>query len=176
MALDTTIKQLLEQYNAVAQAQTTDTLRGLADCADDLFNAAREEIQAQTGAQISVVMEKLDTTVPLLSSDIDLIKLWMVGDAVAYLRRENDYQNWLKELSRLAGELARLNHPNLTVQEMGDMQGTVSDLCGLIPLVQKYAEQQERLARFDKAVLKLDAQSRAFIKTVLQHKIDSPDD
>jgi hypothetical protein len=176
MALDGNIRELLERYNSVAQAQTEDSVRALGDATDDMLGALREEIQSKTMERMQGIVEKLGSGIPLTSDDADLVRLWVVGDAMNYLRREDEYQNWLRDLSRLAGEIAGLNRPDLNVDELGKLQGAVSDMNGILPMVEKYAEQRDRVARFDKAVAKTDPQSLKFLQGVLQHKIDSPDD
>ena len=68
---------------------------------DDLL---REQIQSDTSTKIQQIIKKLRSDSDINDTDLTLVKLWLTGDAQAYLEMENDYNGWLSELRSCGGK------------------------------------------------------------------------
>jgi len=88
---------------------------------NQLQQRVREQIQAATQTEIAGVIATLDAGTDPTPAQLDLIRLWMVGDAEHYVRLEGDYRTWVAELDRLVGEMTRAQAAVLTVTDLSKL-------------------------------------------------------
>ncbi|MDA8132141.1 MAG: hypothetical protein M0011_11620 [Elusimicrobia bacterium] len=162
-------------YNKFVSEKRPDQLRGLYDALFNLNAALREEMQAATAETVKILISKLQKGLAPAQDEMEFIRLWLIGDAEAYLSRENDLDNWLKELDRIMSEVAAGGAPANVRSAMG-LRGTVTDALGLIPGVQRYYEAEDRVKRFEKSTASLDSATMLLISNLLESKIKSAND
>ena len=91
-------------------------LNALSSALARLSDELREQIQAATAAQVTPIIELLKADGPIEAKELELIRLWLVGDAEYYVKTENDFPAWLAELDRLLGVLRQLRSEAVTAR------------------------------------------------------------
>ncbi|MDA8129949.1 MAG: hypothetical protein M0011_00445 [Elusimicrobia bacterium] len=162
-------------YDKFVSEKKPDQLRALYDSLFNLNAALREEMQAATAETVKILISKLQKGLAPAPDEMEFIRLWLIGDAEAYLSRENDLENWLKELERIMSEVSAGGAPANVRSAMG-LQGTVADALGLVPGIQRYYEAADRVKRFEKSTASLDASTMLLISNLLESKIKSASD
>lgn len=137
-----------------------------------LDSALREFEQSQLKGDVDKAIRALAAGRPLSREEQAAVRAIIVGDAEAYLKMENNFKEWQTELKRLEGEMERLaRSPNLdAVQEL---RGVVKDAVRLLPIIRSYAEEKDRLDRFNTAFAHLDDDNRELLVTLLREKLSS---
>ena len=166
----------LESYNKFAATRNSDALRKLYDTLYNMNAALREEMQRTTLETIKIIMAKLDKGTVPTPDDMQFIRLWLVGDAEAYTSRENDFNNWTAELTRLMTVISQSAENISDVRSMMAVQGTIVDALGVIPGIQRYMESLDRVKRFENSTKTLDASTMLAIKNLLESKVKSAND
>jgi hypothetical protein len=122
-----------DQLDRVIAAQPVDPnidegrLNALSGTLATLDIELREQIQAATAAQVAPLITALQADGPVEPADLELIRLWLVGDAEYYLKMENDFPAWVSELNRLIGVLRDLRAEAVTPTTMARVEATVRD-------------------------------------------------
>jgi hypothetical protein len=166
----------IEAAHAAARQDDVGSFQSLTPRLTALAGSLRETYQTSVATPILKVIEKLTSDAALTSDDIALVESFMIGDAEAYTRVENDFQNWIGELARLVKSLSdkteRLQGPAIldAMGEVQDAQRVLGDVCN-------YLEQQERVARYKRTTSKaLDSGSRAMLVEILRRQLASADE
>lgn len=155
-----------------AAKKAPELLREAVAAFDNLRAEAREQMQAATSPKMRNLLDKLDKGSPLSDEDKTLLRIWLVGDAAAYVTAENDYQGWLAELERLSAAVADKAAVDMTPQALMELSGLCEDALNLLPNIQKYIEQNDRLQRFEETLRNLGPQDYKFLYGVLKLKLD----
>lgn len=138
-----------------------------------LENDLRELMQSETSEEISAIISKLETNATITDADMELIRFWVVGDAKAYLKMENDYLGWLDELDRLFLVLKDLQDKQLTLENMGKISGTVRDAIRVIGDIIYFKQQEERITNFENASKDLNSDNKLIVANILKQKLAS---
>jgi hypothetical protein len=168
--------QTLQRLHGQAKLDDVGSFERLTPTLLALSNGLRESYQAAFVGPVTALIAKLKAGVTPTREEMALAEAFMVGDAEAYVRVENDFQGWLAELGRLVGVLVGLG-ANLdaartleALGEVGDAQRVVGDVCN-------YLEEKERVDRFRKTTAAgLDADRARMLAGLLEQKLDSADD
>ena len=99
----------------------------------------------------------------------------MVGDAEGYVKRENNFQDWLEEYRRLMDVIAAWESKTGSIQELVEVHGVLEDAIKLADAVAHYLEDRERVARFEKAMTSMNAEDNKFIAGMLKSMLTSPE-
>lgn len=134
------------------RAMTDGAFQQAASLVSDAKNAVREELQRKTYSQIETIVANLRSGAPLSSSDIALVKAWIVGDAESYTAMENNFHDWLAEYDRLERSLASYEGKDCSSDELSQLQGILEDATRISYDIATFLEKQERMKRFDSAV------------------------
>ena len=109
-------------------------------------------------------------------ADIGVVEGFMIGDAEAYTRIENDFESWTGELGRLVTSLAdksaRLQGPLLldAMGEVEDARRVLGDICNFL-------EQKERVARYKRTMAQpLDGARSGMLAEILQRQLASAEE
>jgi len=135
----------------------------------------REYIQAETGTDLKLVISKLRSGRDLDAEEMELIKLWIVGDAQYYTQLENNVQEWESELKRLIAEINKYKDAPASVETASYLRGLFRDGSRVITDIFYYLEQKDRIARFQEATWKTDFDDRAILVKLLEQKMSTPD-
>lgn len=163
-------------YSKYASDGGADSLRKLYDILHDLNSALREEMQRATLEPVRIIISRIEQGVPLTPEDLQFIRLWLVGDAEAYVARETDFQNWQAELTRLMDLVGAEAPAAASVKAAMDLQAAVTDAMMVIPSLQRYLESRDRVRRFESSTRSIDAGTALAIKNLLEGKIKSQND
>jgi hypothetical protein len=166
----------VQAAHAGARQQDVGSFQSITPQLTKLANALRENYQMSVATPIMAVIAKLKGTAELSPDDIKLIEGFMIGDAEAYTRMENDFQGWIAELDRLVKSLSdkgdRLQGPAIldAIGEVQDAQRVLGDICN-------YLEQQERVARYRRTTAQaLTPEGRGMLVEILQRQLASADE
>lgn len=137
---------------------------------DDLL---REQIQSVTSNQIQEIIRKLRSDAEINDADLALVKLWLIGDAQAYLEMENDYKGWLSELNRLFSVIEEMKSADSGIEGMVRLSGVVRDAIRVTGDIVFFKQQQERVQKFEDAIKGLHSGSKSTLANILEAKLDS---
>jgi hypothetical protein len=136
----------------------------------------REALQNETAKAMKPIIHKLEKQQPLTPEEKDLIRLWIVGDAEAFTKKENDYQQWLEEFRQLGVAIGNKGAGQpASLQEMQDLYGNLEEAVRLAGDLQFFLQEKERLARFQQAIQNLSASEAELLANILQEKLTSPE-
>jgi len=133
----------------------------------------REQMQAITSKQISIIINKLKSDEEISDSDLTLIRLWLVGDAESYVQIENDYNGWLQELNRLFEVIEQLSGQELSLENMYKLSGVSRDAIRVMGDIIFFKQQQERINKFENALKNIDSKNKLTVAKILNQKLDS---
>jgi hypothetical protein len=141
----------------------------------DLEDHIREQIQSVTKPEIETIIKKLKSGSEINDADLMMVRLWIVGDAQAYIEMENDYRGWLLELNRLFGVIEDLKSEELDLEKMYKLSGTVRDTIRVIADIVFFKQQQERVKNYENASQNLNSENKLILANILQKKHKSAD-
>lgn len=137
-----------------------------------LESALRELEQSQLSAPVEQAIKSLSAGRALSPEEQAAVRAIIVGDAESYLKMENNFKEWQAELQRLQSEMERLaRSPN--ADAIHELRGVVKDAARLMPNIRSYAEEKDRLNRFNAAFAQLDDGNRELLVTLLREKLSS---
>jgi hypothetical protein len=148
-------------------------LNALSGTLASLDTELREQIQAATAAQVAPLITALQADGPVEPDDLDLIQLWLVGDAEYYLKMENDFPAWIAELNRLIGVLRDLRSEAVTPTTMSRVEATVRDALRVSADIVFYRQQEERVRSFHNAAMDLTRDDKRILAGLLAEKLQS---
>ena len=137
-------------------------------------NAIREELQEVTAAAMKPIIAKLHKNQPLSGEEKDLIRLWIVGDAAGFTKKESDFREWREEFNRLGETIRKVDQMPTSLPEMLDLHGNLEEAVRMAGDIQFFLEEKERVARFEQAIQNLSASEAELLASILQEKLTSP--
>jgi hypothetical protein len=140
-----------------------------------LDNALREAIQAATAPQVEALISRLQKEDALTAGDIDLMRLWIVGDAQAYIDEENNFEEWVQEANRLVKLVATAEKGSMDVEAMNKLQGAAQDGIKTLSDIENYLNFSQRAHNFEESVKHLTKQNKETLANVLQAKLKASD-
>lgn len=139
-------------------------------------NRVRETIQKKTASNIKDIIGKLQSGQPISDKEISLIRAWVVGDAMAYTKMENNVQEWLDEYERLEKSLAGYENKECSPEELLKFHGILEDAGRVSYDLAYFLENRERVQRFEDAVSGgISEKGREVLARTLLQKLESPD-
>ena len=85
----------LQAFHAQAKIDDVGSYQRLTDPIVKLTEALREGYSASVQDQLRAVIEKMNANAPLSQADLTQIESFIVGDAEAYTRLENNFPDWI---------------------------------------------------------------------------------
>ena len=105
----------------------------------------------------------------------DLVRLWIVGDAAGFTKKESDFREWLEEFRRLGEAIRNVDQMPTSLPEMLDLHGSLEEAVRLAGDIQFFLEEKERVGRFEQAIQNLSASEAELLAGILQEKLRSPE-
>lgn len=133
----------------------------------------REQIQMKTAPEIAGVINKLRADHEITPADLDLVRLWLIGDAEGYLQMENNLQRWLAEYDALHTTLARFTAESVSIADMVKLQGLMEEGVRLCADIANLLEKKERVANFENATRDAHSLNKEVLASVLSRKLES---
>ena len=137
--------------------------------------AVRERIHEMTAEEMSHVIWKFNINEPLSQEEMDLVKLWIVGDDETYQKMETSFQNWSEELKQLAKDLKPFDSDDLTVRDLFRLQGVLDDSIRVSSAVGNFLELKERTERFNNMTKNMSVTDKELLTKILKMKLESTD-
>jgi len=141
----------------------------------DARNEIREDLQELTASAMQPIIQKLRKNEPLGLEEKNLVRQWIVGDAEAYTKMENDFREWLEEFRRLGEVIGDQATVPAALPEMLKLYGSLEDAVRLAADLQFFLEEKERIGRFEQAIQNLSASDAELLANILQEKLRSPE-
>lgn len=141
-------------------------------------NNVRETLQQITADDIRRIIERLRSGKAPTPGDLDLIKLWIVGDADSYTRMENNFNDWLAEYDRLESVLKEYEGKECDAGDLFKLQGILEDAIRVSYDISNFLEKRERLTRFESAIqerAEWQRKDREFLVGLLTEKLNRSD-
>jgi hypothetical protein len=143
--------QQLQSHHAAASIEDVGSFECLTDPIVKLTEALHQGYQASIQEQLRSMIDKLASNATLSSAELSTLESFIVGDAEAYTRLENNFQDWIGELNRLVGVLGGMGD-NLQGSGWLDALGEVEDAHRVLNDICNYLQQKDRITRFRKTV------------------------
>ena len=138
-------------------------------------SAIREKIQAMTSKEVKGIVKKLAGGEDPTKDEMELVKLWIVGDAEAYAKMENNFEDWIAEFKWLESLMEEEASDTEDVQELFRLQGILEDATRLAINIGYYLETKERIRRFEEATADPALMDKDLIVRILKLKLTSPE-
>ncbi len=169
------IAQIMEN----ARAKMLDsTFQQAGNVLNENKNIIREEIQKATSEEVKDIISRLNANKELTSEDIDMIELWIIGDAESYTRIENNFQDWLEEYKRLENVIRNYEGNDCTLSDLFKLHGVIEDAIRVSYDIAYFLENKKRIERFESSVknaTSLGKEARDFLVSILMEKLQSSD-
>ncbi len=169
------INKLNQDYENTTQQGTGEAYGRLSTIFEELGKYVRETIQEKTEGEIKKIINKLRSDQAILPEDIDLIRLWIIGDAENYTKMENNFDDWKTELKRLIGEINKLHVEDPDVYTLSKLSGLFRDGARVLADLFYFLEQKDRMENFIDSTQKIDQEERMILVRLLEQKLSSPD-
>lgn len=169
------LAQVASLEDKLGEGVDTAALNQLSMALTGLGTATREKLQEATADDVERVIRTLERDAAVTQQDRELIRSWVVGDAAAYLRVENDYRSWLVELSRLTADIAAVRGRELTLDDLRSLRGKIRDALRTTADIHFYREQAERVEKFESASEEWSADQKRTLAATLRRMLSSPD-
>ncbi|MFA5259757.1 MAG: hypothetical protein WC450_00855 [Candidatus Omnitrophota bacterium] len=169
------IQKLNKDYAAAVQQDDGNAYSKLSTIFEGLDTIVRETMQDLGKEEMKKIIQKLEKGKALTQEEKEHVRLWIVGDADYYAKMENNVSDWKAELERLIQELNRLEVSRPDVETLCKMRSLFRDGARVIADLFFYAEQQDRLNKFNEAIQEIDEEEKGLLIGLLQQKIKSPD-
>ena len=116
----------------------------------ELREHVRESIQETLAEQAKRIIELLRKDQPMLSSDMQMIEKWLIGDAEYYTQIENNFNDWIEECKRLRKTMQMYATDRLETDESSLLKlgALLTDLKFTLNDVIRYVEARDRKQMF----------------------------
>jgi hypothetical protein len=168
-----TLKGLAGLMNQAISNPDAEEFNRLSNVFQNRKSAIREKIKAMTAQEVRGVMRKLTENRGLSKDELDLVKLWIVGDAEAYAKMEDKYEDWIQEFKRLESVMKEAESGPEEVRDLFRGQGILEDASRIAIHIGYFLETKERIRRFEEATADLAGMDRDLIVKILKLKLSS---
>ncbi|MCK5687067.1 hypothetical protein KAJ27_23215 [bacterium] len=142
----------------------------------DAKNIVREAAQQKTASAIRDIINKLRSNNPIGNNEVALIKAWIIGDAIGYVKMENNFQDWIAEYERLEKSLVFYENKDCSPEELFKLHGILEDANRVSYDIAHFLENQDRIKKFETAVAGgLDKKGSELLAKMLIRKLESPE-
>ena len=131
-----------EDFSKLGSDRSTGDFWNLSMTMQEYEIQLREYIQDTTRREIETIIKKLQSNAPLSGSDLDYIKLWIIGDAEYYVQLENNYQDWLDEIKRLGKEIRSTHSENPDFKTAAKLRALMLDGIRVLGSIVFYLQQK----------------------------------
>ncbi len=141
----------------------------------ELEGTAREVFQGKLRVQYLSIAEKLDRGAEITAQERQALELLIIGEAKHYLKYENDFENWKRELKRLAEEIEKVQaRGSESIEEVMHLQALCREAKGVLPDITFYLREKERIVRFEDTMREtLDPEARRFLAEIIKGMMES---
>jgi hypothetical protein len=142
---------------------------------DELRHDLRESVQSITRETMWRIITKLRDGSDIREEEWKLIRLWVVGDAEAYVREENHYPLWIQELDHLSAEIKLLRSAPIEADTFEALHALLTDARGVARSTAIFLMDRERVQHFEKSIQDdFDTEARNMLADILVRLYESP--
>ena len=157
---------------------SNDSFQQVGNTLNNNKNIIREGIQNVTSSEINNIISKLQNDKQLVAEELELIKLWIIGDAESYIKMENNFQDWMEEFKRLETALIKYENKDCSIPDLFEIHGILEDAIRISYDIANYLEKKERIEKFLpklRDTYTFSDADRDILIRVLTGKLKSPD-
>ena len=169
------ISKFSEDYRATVQAGNGEAYSKLSSITGELEHYLREYLQQLSGDDVKKVINKLKGGGAISPQELDLVRLWLVGDAEYYLQHENNFSDWTKELARLVDQMNPCNVDKPDVTTVCRFRSILRDASRVIADIMYFVQQKDRVSKFNESTEEIDDEERSILVRLLEQKLRSSD-
>ena len=169
------VKDLARLMRQAMENPDAEEFNRLSNVFQNRKSSIREKIQAKTSKEVKEIVKKLAKDGDLTKEEMDLVKLWIVGDAEAYSKLENNFEDWVAEFKWLESLVEEQESSAEEVQDLFRVQGILEDASRLAINIGYYLETKERIRRFEEATSNPALMDRDMLVKILKLKLTSPE-
>jgi hypothetical protein len=140
---------------------------------NNAMNDVRESMQSATAVRIGEIISRLRNEQPIADADLDLARLWIIGDAESYSRMQRDFEQHMEQFTHLQSTLERYERKNNSVKDLVDVHGALEEAIRLSYEIAKFLEHKERVTNFEAAVKDPSKLRYQILADVLVRKLHS---
>ncbi len=141
------------------------------------LGALKEELQeavlTATRPAIQDILLKLKNKAGLSETELELVRLWIVGNTEYYSQSDNRLKNWIQEIKHLVSEIQKFKDLPSDAKNCLLVQSLVFDLDRNLQNVIKLLEDMERVKRFSESTQKMHDEEVAILVKMLERKLQS---
>jgi len=160
--------------NALAN-MSNDAFQQVGSVLNNNKNEIREVIQKETSTEIKNIIDHLKNKRAISTEELELIKLWIVGDAESYIKMENNFQDWLQEFKRLKMVLKEYDNKECSLNDLFELRGILKDAIRISYDIANFLDNKERIAKFEKAASDISNIDVNVLIGILTAQLQSPD-
>lgn len=137
-----------------------------------------EIIRSQTAPLIEDIIAKLRKNSSLSSEEKQLLKNWIIGDAIGFLAMENSLSFYLNELQRQQALVLDFEQNlNQTIDTLIQYRGALENISQLARMLAEHLYKKKRIQQFECAMQKgLGSIERQAFISILLNKLKSPEE
>lgn len=123
--------------------------------------------------EMKAVLKKLKNFETLSDEDLIKLKLWIIGDAEYYIKKEHNIEEWNANLKRLIGEIKEswTDHPD--AERLLKLKSLAREALGAVADVSFYIKQKESVEKFNAAIKEIGESERVVLVSLLEQKISA---
>lgn len=166
---------VLQAAGRALSATDSGSYNALISHLNTLDSQAREALQARLDEHLWPIVAKLENDQPLAAAEQEILQLLLVGDAKAYLKTEDQVENWRSEAGRLIEEIRRVQAEGLEgLDRLMGLQALCREAMRVLPDLAYYYQEQERARRFEAAMRgQLDRETRRTLANLIKEMLTS---
>ena len=165
-----TISELKNAASIAMKNQCADGFESLEKYLNEVEGFVRELQQSLWATEAKETIHRLEKGESLTQADQKLLRIFLVSDAEAYLKHENNFQDWVNELERIVSQLST-NVTQLNRENIADFRGVLKDAIRLVPDIRNYLDEQRRVEKFEQALNHMDQNSRKMLIKLLHDQL-----
>jgi hypothetical protein len=118
-----------------------------------LDSLCRESFQETLSSAYDLIASKLERGETLDANERNAVELLFTGEAKYYLKTENNFHDWIRELQRLLGELDARHSAGLqSLADLMHVQALCRDAMHVFPEVLYFLREKERIQLFEESL------------------------
>jgi hypothetical protein len=147
--LQDTLEQAVELGRPALSARQFEGIERLDHKLRTLAGLCRETFQQTMQDAYTHIAGKLERGDALTAGERAAVELLFTGEAMYYLKTENNFDDWIDELSRLVAELERRREEGLnSLADLMHVQALCRDAMHVTPEVIYYLREKQRVDQF----------------------------
>ena len=152
MNLEPKLASIIKELPTAVMKDDSVKLGNVRVAADEALGDVREFVQAAQQQQMQTVITKLNQDQALTTDEAAVVEDFFVGDAEAYMKAENNVDEWKTELKRLHGVVRTLTqrfqaNPN-DIKMLHELGASLQDLSQTSISLMFFLQAKDRIDQF----------------------------